>query len=62
MKFGGVQRRMTALQGAILSGHYDVARLLVYAGASTASEKYLFDSSATIPQHLLEEDGLGYVE
>jgi hypothetical protein len=61
IKLNGVQRQLTPLQGAILRGNYEVARLLVFAGASVTSEKYLFSPEATIPQHLLEEDGLGLV-
>jgi hypothetical protein len=61
IKLDGVQRQLTPLQGAILRGNYDVARLLIFAGASVTSEKYLFCPEATIPQHLLEEDGLGLV-
>lgn len=61
LKLDGIQRRLSPVQGAILRGHYDVARLLMGAGSSVISETYLFDANATIPQHLLEEDGCGLV-
>jgi len=59
VKFDRVQRQLSAVQGAVLRGNYEVARLLIHAGASIASETYLFNPAASIPQNLLEEDGLG---
>ena len=46
----GVQRQLTALQGAIERHHFVVARLLLAAGASWTN------ISAQPPQHLLNDD------
>jgi len=50
----GVQRQLTALQGAIERHHFTVARLLLAAGASC--DDYINNSSTQPPLHLFSDD------
>ena len=55
----GVQRELTALQGAVERHHFAVARLLLAAGASCDN---VYNPSTQPPQHLLsDDDGFLYV-